>query len=98
MKILMTLVLTLVGVVAVLLASPVVASAESGSDRAAPTATMDLGASPAAQPGTPQECLDYEARETASLEVREFAGGDVVVGVSLLAVVVIVLLVILLSD
>ncbi len=98
MRFLVTLVLTIIGTAAVLMASPVVASAESGSDAAVPTAVMDAGSPEAAQPGNLLESEEYARREAASPEVQEFAGGDVVVGVSVLVVVVVVLLIILVAN
>lgn len=62
-------------------------------------ASTDVRAPVAPQPGTHAEARVYEQRETESPEVQEFAGGDVVIGVSVLVLVlIVVVLVLLLSD
>ena len=62
------------------------------------SASPDASTPVAAQPGTSAEALEYELRESRSPEVQEFAGGEVVIGVSVLVLVLVVLLVILLVD
>ncbi len=53
-----------------------------------------------AQPGTGEEARDYERREAESPDVQEYAGGDVVIGVSagVVFIALIILIVILLSE
>jgi len=50
------------------------------------------------EPGTPDETLEYGAREAASPGIQEFRGGDaIVISVSLVTILLIVLIVVLLS-
>jgi hypothetical protein len=67
-------------------------SHEGPAPRSAPT---DVRLPVATQAGTEAEAREYQQREQESTEVQEFAGGDVVIGVSLIVLVLIVLLLIL---
>jgi hypothetical protein len=65
------------------------------------SAGPDARAPAAAQPGTAAEAREYEKREAESPEVREFSGGEVVVGISfgvVLLAALIVVLVLLLQE
>jgi hypothetical protein len=64
-------------------------SCAAATDARLPVATL---------PGTPGEARDYERREAQSPQVQEFAGGDVVIGVSVFALVLIILIIVLLND
>jgi hypothetical protein len=92
----------LLGVVAVaavlFVGSPSVARADSPEAPAPCAVAADEGAPVVAQAGTDAEARAYEQREATSPDVQDFAGGDVVIGVSILALVVIVLIVVLLMH
>lgn len=59
----------------------------------AAVATVDSAAA-----GVPSDSERYAMREAQSPEVQDYAGGEVVIGISLLAIALIVLIVILLTQ
>lgn len=80
------------------LGAPSMAFANSGDVPSSSSAPVNEHKAVVAQPGTDVESQAYEMREQASAEVQDFAGGDVVIGVSLGLLIIIVLIIILLND
>jgi hypothetical protein len=61
-------------------------------------AAMDAPIPVATQPAIAGDAEAYELREAASPDVQDFAGGDVVIGVSVGFIIVVLLIILILSD
>ena len=72
------------------------ALADAPASRAPCSAAMDEPIPVAAQPGTDAEAQAYEQREAASPEVQDYAGGEVIIGVSVLFLLLVLVLVLVL--
>ena len=84
------------GAAALLFVPPAAAWADAPNSGDRSSIAEEAYAPLAALPGTPLETRDYEQREARSPEVQDFKGGDVVVGVGVVTLLLIVLIVYLL--
>lgn len=100
MKILTAVLGCVLGAGLLFMAGPAAARSDSPVSPVSLAAPAEVQSPVSTQPGTHAEAQEYERREAESPQVQDFAGGDVVIGVSvgLVVIILIVLIVILLVD